>query len=196
MVIGITGSFCTGKSKVASIFRELGAGVIDLDKLAHRALKPKSKSFKEVVKEFGRDILVNKRIDRLILAGKVFGNKKRITKLNSIIHPVVIKDMLNLLKSSSKRYKIIAIEAPLLFEAGLKKYFDYIIVVKADKNIQIRRAMRKTRISKANVLKRINSQWPIGRKVKLADFIIDNSGSINKTRRQIKEIWEGLKTIC
>ena len=193
MVVGITGGFCTGKSKVAGAFREFGAKVIDLDKLAHLTLKRGSGTFKKLVKEFGRDILINGLIDRLLLARKVFGNSRKVSKLNSIVHPPVIKNMLALIRKFSKRHKIIVVEAPLLFEAGLKEYFDYIIVVKANKNIQLRRAMRKVRISKADVLKRINSQWPIGRKIKQADFVIDNSDSVRKTQRQVEEIWKKIK---
>ena len=194
MVIGITGGFCTGKSKVASIFRKFGARVIDLDKLAHTVLKPETKSFKKIIKEFGGDILVRSRIDRSLLAQKVFGNKRRVAKLNSIIHPLVIKDMLSLLEKFSKKYKIIVVEAPLLFEAGMEKYFDHIIVVKTNRKTQINRAIKKTGLRKVDVLKRINSQWPIGRKIKQADFIIDNNGSIDRVRKQTKRIWQDLKS--
>ncbi|MBL7197466.1 MAG: dephospho-CoA kinase [Candidatus Omnitrophica bacterium] len=193
MVIGITGSFCTGKSEVAHIFKELGAKIIDLDKLAHATLRSETESFRKIIKEFTEDILVNRRIDRPLLAQKVFMSKKRLNKLNSIIHPIVIRQMLGLLKRFSKRYKIIVVDVPLLFEAGMKRYFDYIIVVKANKKIQMKRAMKKTGLSKIDILRRINSQWPIAKKIKHANFVIDNSGSIRKTQRQVKEIWEKVK---
>lgn len=193
MVIGITGGFCTGKSQVAGVFKGLGAKVIDLDRLAHKALKPQTKSFRKIIEEFGKDILANSHIDRLILAKKVFGNKKKLSKLNSIIHPVVIKEMVKLIKEFSKRYKVIAVEAPLLFEAGLKNYFDYIVVVKTNKNTQLIRAAKKTGLGKKDILKRINSQWPLEMKLNQADFIIDNNGSLRKTQSQVKEIWEKIK---
>jgi dephospho-CoA kinase len=190
MVIGITGGYCTGKSQVARIFSKFGAEVIDLDKLAHKTLEPHTKIYKKIIKEFGKDILVSNRINHFLLAQKVFDNKKRLAKLNSIIHPVVVKQMLGLRKKFSKKNKVIVVEAPLLFEAGLKKYFDYIVVVKTDKDTQIRRAIKKTGFSREDVLRRINSQWPIGRKISQADFVIDNSKNIIGTNRQVREIWE------
>ena len=193
MVIGITGSFCTGKSEVAHAFKELGAKIIDLDKLAHTTLRPGTESFRKIIKEFTEDILVNRRIDRSLLAQKVFMNKKRKNKLNSIIHPIVIRQMLGLLKRFNKKYKIIVVDVPLLFEAGMKKYFDYIVVVKANKKIQMKRAMKKTGLSKIDILRRINSQWPIAKKIKHANFVIDNNDSMRKTQRQVKEIWEKIK---
>jgi len=196
MVIGITGGFCTGKSEVTHAFKKLGAKIIDLDKLAHTTLRPGTESFRKIIKEFTEDILINRRIDRPLLAQKVFMNKKRLNKLNSIIHPIVIRQMLGLLKRFSKKYKIIVVDVPLLFEVGIKKYFDYIIVVKANKKIQMKRAMKKTGLSKIDILRRINSQWPIAKKIKHANFVIDNNDSIMSTRRQTKNIWEGLKTGC
>lgn len=195
MVIGITGGFCTGKSVVVKIFKGFGAKIIYLDKLAHTALKPGSKSFRKIIKEFGKNILVSDHIDRSLLAREVFGNRKRLAKLNSIIHPIVIKHMLGLIKKFKHSYKIIAVEAPLLFEAGIKDYFDYIIVVKTNKKTQIKRAIIKTGLSKKDILKRINSQWPLKRKIKQADFVIDNSKSIKETRRQTKKIWDNLKQV-
>ncbi|MDD5005230.1 MAG: dephospho-CoA kinase [Candidatus Omnitrophica bacterium] len=193
MVIAITGGFCTGKSEVARIFRKFGAKIIDLDKLAHLTLKPRTESFKKIVRAFGRDILTNGRINRLLLAKKVFGNRKKLNKLNSIIHPVVIKEMNDLIKKFHKECPVIIAEVPLLFEAGLNDYFDYVIVVNAGKKTQIKRAAAKTNLSKTDILKRIKSQWPIERKIKLADSTIDNNGSIGNTRRQAKNIFENLK---
>jgi dephospho-CoA kinase len=191
MVIGITGGFCTGKSKVEGLFKKFGAKIIDLDKLAHAALSPGTNCFKKIIKEFGNDILVNKYIDRPLLARKVFGNKKQLARLNSIIHPIVIKEMANIIKRH--KHKLIVVEAPLLFEAGLKKYFDYIVVVKANQENQISRAIRKTGLDRRDVLKRINSQWPIGKKVQMADFVIDNNNSFGKTAKQVNVFWNNLR---
>lgn len=193
MVIGITGGYCTGKTQAGRIFRKFGAKIIDLDRLAHRTLKPKTKTFEKIVKEFGRDILVNNRIDRLLLAYEVFNHKKKLAKLNSIIHPIVIRQMDSLVRKFNNKYKIIIVEAPLLFEAGLKNYFDYIAVVKTDKKTQIERAIQKTGLTKKDVLRRINSQMPIKKKLAYADFVIDNSGSIRKTSKQVENIINQLK---
>ncbi|MFC1709534.1 dephospho-CoA kinase [Candidatus Omnitrophota bacterium] len=192
MVIGITGGFCTGKSEVARVFKGLGAKIIDLDRLAHSTLAPKTATFKKIVKVFGKDILRNNRVDRSVLARKVFGSKNRLAKLNSIVHPVVIRQMLTIIRKSRKKYRIIAVEAPLLFEAGLKKYFNYVIVVKTNKKNQLTRAEKKTGLSKKEVLERIKSQWSLKKKAAQADFIIDNNRSIKEVRRQTKRIWNNL----
>lgn len=192
MVIGITGGFCTGKSEVARNFKALGAKVIDLDRLAHSALTPQTRTFKKIVNEFGRGILKHNRIDRGLLAAQVFGDKKRLKKLNSIIHPLVIKQMLGLIKKWRKGSRAIVVEAPLLFEAGLGKYFDYVVVVKASKKNQIIRAKKKVGLGQGKTLKRINSQWPLKKKIARADFIIDGNKSIKEVKRQTEKIWNSL----
>ena len=192
MVIGITGGFCTGKTEVVRHFKALGAKVIDLDKLAHSALTPGTRIFKKVVNDFGRDILKYNRIDRALFAAKVFGNKDRLKRLNSIIHPVVIEQMIGLIKKWQKGSKAIVVEVPLLFEVGLRKYFDYVIVVKASKKNQIIRAKRKAGFGKSETLKRINSQWPLKRKMAKADFVIDGNMSIKEVKKQAEKIWNSL----
>lgn len=194
MVIGITGGYCTGKSEVIRIFRSLGAKTIDLDKLAHSALKRGTQSHKKIIKEFGKEVLINNSISRPLLAKKVFGNKKRAAKLNSIIHPIVIKQMFSLVKKFKKGSKVICVEAPLLFEASIAKYFDYVVVVRANQKKQLTRAAKKTGLSKRDILKRINSQWSLKRKIARADFIIDNNKSTKKTRQQVKQAWRALKS--
>jgi len=187
MVIGITGGFCTGKTKVVRFLKGFGARVIDLDGLAHKALERGTKSFPKIIKEFGRDILANNAISRPRLAKKVFGNRTKLARLNSIVHPVVISQMQKLIKQVKGRD--VVVEAPLLFEASLKKYFDYIVVVKTNKDIQVKRAIKKTGLHRTDVLKRIHSQMPLSKKVKMADFVIDNNGSAGNTYKQIEKIW-------
>lgn len=194
MVIGITGGFCTGKSQATKIFKSLGAKIIDLDKLAHEALKPTTKSYKAIVKKFGRGILIKNNIDRSLLAKKVFSNKKNLLKLNSIIHPMVIKQMLSLI-NKFKHKNIVVVEAPLLFEANLKEYFNYIIVVKTNKKVQLERAVKSEGFHRLDALKRINMQWPLKKKICYADFIVDNNNSIKETRKQIEDIWKKINFI-
>ncbi len=191
MIIGVTGGFCTGKSRVTKIFEGLGAKAIDLDRLAHKALKRGTKSFHKIIKEFGKDILVNNAIGRPLLAKKVFDDKKKLAKLNSIVHPVVISQMQKLIKRFKKNN--VVVEAPLLFEAHLRNYFDYIVVVRANKDTQIERAMKNSGLNRKDILKRMNSQMPLAKKVAMADFVIDNSGSIKNTYKQARKIWQGRK---
>ena len=193
MVIGVTGGYCSGKTTVVKLFKKYKARIVDLDKLAHKSLNPKSKNFKKIIKEFGKDILSNGKISHLRLARKVFGDKKRLAKLNSIIHPAVIKQMASLIRKHKKRYRFIVVEAPLLFEADLKDHFDYIVVVSANKKKQIERAIKKTRFDKADILKRIKSQIPLSKKGAQADFVVDNNKSLRETKRQVNNIIREIK---
>jgi len=193
MVLGVTGGFCCGKSLVTKIFKSHGAKIINLDSLSHRYLKLDTPIAKRIIRYFGKNIVRAGRIDRRILASKVFGNQKRLKRLNSIIHPAVISDMQKLLEKYRARYRLIVVEAPLLFEARLKQYFDLVIVVKTNRDIQFYRAKRKFGLSDHQIENRISSQLPLSRKVKEADFVIDNSGSISETKKQIESIIKQLK---
>jgi len=186
--IGLTGGFGTGKSTVADIFRELGAYVVDADELARDHLKRGRKEYQEVVSVFGEEILDREeRIDRKALADEVFKDTDKLFKLNQIIHPGVIKEIEERLESSRSPIRVAVI--PLLFEAGLAPGFDYLIVVTADKEIMVRRVATARGMSEAGIDLRRKAQLPLEEKAKQADFIIDNNGSVEETRDQVKLIW-------
>lgn len=175
MIIGLTGSLGTGKTTVARMFRRLGAYVIDADRLVHKIL---SKGI------------------RRKLAGFVFEDKKALLKLCSIIHPIVKKEI-GLIVKRNKSRRIIIIDAPLLIESGLHRKCGIIIVVKARLRTQIERATKHLSITKGEALKRIGFQMPLREKISLADFIINNEGSIVITEKQVKQIFRqivGAKT--
>ena len=187
VILGITGTFGSGKSTVANMFKSFGAELIDADKIAHRIIRPGSGIYKKIIKAFSRSILKkNKSIDRKKIAKVVFKDKKLLQKLNRIIHPEVIRMIKNQIKASSR--KIIVLDAPLLIETGLKGIVDKLIVVGIHKKKQIERALKKAKLSEADILKRIKAQIPLKDKIRLADFVIDNSGSIGKTRKQVVSI--------
>ena len=192
LTIGITGGFGTGKSFVASIFRKLGAKVIDADKLAHKALKKGTAVYKRVVKEFGSSILDKKgSIDRKALAGIVFNDKKQLVKLNRIVHPVVIREIKKSIRVSWNR--IIVIDAPLICETSLSGIIDILVVVKASSKVQIDRCVRKFRIKEKDVCKRVACQIPLTKKIEKADHVIDNNGTKEKTRREVTRLWQSIK---
>ncbi|MEM7819873.1 MAG: dephospho-CoA kinase [Candidatus Aenigmatarchaeota archaeon] len=177
-IIGITGSFGSGKTTVANIFKDLGAYVIDADKIAKQLMK--NKKIKSKIKnEFGT-------INRKNLSDVVFSDKRKLLKLNKIVHPIVIKEIKNRIKKSKN--KIIVVDVPLLFEAKMEKFFDKIIVVNCDKKMQIKRLIKKG-FEKRDILKRIKSQLPIEKKLKFADYVIDNNMDIISTKKQVKKIW-------
>lgn len=187
LILGITGSFSSGKTTVARMFASGGAKLIDADKIAHSVLKPGCRAYKKIVASFGKGILAkNARINRKKLSGIVFNNKILLEKLNAIVHPRVVGIIKEQIKNS--RSKVIVLDVPLLIEAGLVKLVDKIIVVKANTKKQIQRAKIKTSLGRVDIMKRIRSQVPLRVKLGLADFIIDNSGSIDKTRNQVAQI--------
>lgn len=191
-IIGLTGSFGSGKTTAARLFRKLGACVIDADKIARRYTGPKSPVYNRLKRAFGEKIFKKDgAVNRAELAKLVFSNSGLLSRLNGIIHPEVIRDIKSRINSS--RSSFIVLDAPLLVEAGLAGTVDKLVVVKAAKDLQIRRLEGKIPISRADILKRIKCQLPLSEKIRLADFVIDNNGSIDKTKRQVKRIWKCLR---
>ena len=187
IILGLTGSFGSGKSTVAGIFRAHGVKIIDADKIAHRLIKPRTKIYKKIINIFGKDILKkNRAIDRGKLARIVFNNKLLLKRLNKIIHPEVIRVIQEKIKTSRERE--IILDAPLLIEAGLEKIADKLIVVTITREKQIKRICKKTGLSEPDILKRIAAQISQNVKSRFANFIIDNNGTIKKTKKQIKRI--------
>lgn len=195
MIIGLTGGFKSGKTTVARMFKKKKALIIDADQLAHQVLQPKSKSWNKTVAHFSKKILkANNQIDRNKLAFIVFKNKKELKRLNQIIHPPVISEIKKLIKKYKKifPYKLIVVDVPLLFESGLNYLTEKVVVVKCSLAKQVSRASAKTKLNKPEIMARINSQWPLDKKVKLADFVIGNNGPLVKTEKQVEKIYREL----
>ena len=189
-VIGLTGSFGTGKTFVASIFKSLGAKVLDADKIAHDCLKRGSPAYKRIVRSFGAGILGKDRaISRKKLAGIVFGDRVALTRLERIVHPEVI-GVININIKKSRPADVLVIDAPLLIEAKALGLVDKLVVVKCSKKRQIERCVRKYRIKREEVLKRIANQMSLKKKIRMADFVIQNDQSKSRTRSQVKRVWE------
>ncbi len=193
-VIGLTGSLGSGKSTVARMFADLGAKVIDADKIAHQQMRLGAPCFRPILKMFGKDILTSGKIDRKKVAAQVFRDPKKLRKLEKIIHPVVRKALLAKIKQykRSKRNRVVVIDVPLLFEAKLNDCVDCSIVVKADQVTQIARAGKFLGITKSEAERRIKAQMPLRQKIRLADMIIDNNATLKQTQKQVKQTWERL----
>ncbi|MFA5357064.1 MAG: dephospho-CoA kinase [Candidatus Omnitrophota bacterium] len=187
IVIGITGGYGSGKSTVAAFFRMRGVRVIDADRIARSLLKPGSGIYKSVIHSFGRGITgKGGAIDRRRLAGIAFSSRPLIKKLNNIMHPEVLRIIKKEIAGS--RGRIVVVDAPLLIETGLKSSVDKLIVVKVNREEQIRRVHKKTGFNRNDILKRIRAQVPLREKLRLADFVIDNNSTIRKTKEQTKQI--------
>jgi len=187
LIIGITGNFGSGKSTVAAFFRKAGVKVIDADRLAHKAILPGAPCYKKVIAGFGKGILnADKQIDRKRLKELAFADKKKIKRLNRIIHPEVIRQIKTAI-AKAKEHTIV-LDVPLLIESGLHRAVDQVIVVKTDLRQQVSRIKNKLSLSEPEIFRRLKFQLPLKKKVRLADFVIDNSGSLQKTREQVKMI--------
>jgi dephospho-CoA kinase len=192
LIIGLTGGFASGKSTVSRCFRDHGALVIDADLLAHRCICPGTRAYRRLLRAFGRGILrPDRRVDRRRLSGIVFSDRKLLRKLNRIVHPEVIREMRKL--TLRAKNNLIVFDAPLLLEAGLKKNVDFLVVVKASLANQIKRAALSMGLKRQEILKRVKAQLPMAKKIRQADFVIDNNGTKKETLRQVREIMKRIQ---
>ena len=185
--IGVTGGLCAGKSTVASFFKDLGARVIDADKLVHDLYKKDPVIKKAIRNNFGKKVFTHGKISRKKLARAAFANKKALQKLCRIVHPKAIKRIKEELVKSKRTVTVI--DAPLLIEAGLHKAVDAVIVVRAKRQKRLRRGMARG-ITTREALERQAAQMPLREKVKYADFVIDNDKPKENTRKAVVKIWQ------
>ena len=193
LILGLTGSLGSGKTTVAAMLTKLGARHIDADRIYHQLIKRGYPLYKELVAVFGQEILKqNQQIDRKKLGKIAFENKKHLKRLCQITHPAVIKEIKSELSKLKKlkREKIVLIDAPLLIEANLIKIIDKLIVVTAGRKKQIARSRVRLKIPYAQILQRMKAQVPLKAKIRLADYVIDNDGTLKQTRKQVKNIWK------
>jgi len=196
--VGLTGGYASGKSTVAKMFVELGATLIDADKLAREVVKPDKQAWFEIVAHFGKGILLkNGEIDRKALGEIVFGSDAEMEKLNAIVHPRVLDEELKAIEEIKGRGldAILILSVPLLIESGHYRQCDKIVVVTVDRDTQIKRLMERDGFSREESLRRISAQMPLSEKVTYADFVIDNSGSIQETEFQVKEVFKKLRML-
>ena len=185
---GLTGGIASGKSTVARILRELGFPVIEADRLAHQVMEPGQPAYKEVASVFGDASLdSDKRVNRSSLAAIVFNDHEKLRQLNGIIHPRVEEELLRQFTELefSERYPAAFVEAALIFEAGLQKKLDGVVVAWCLPEQQLARLMERG-LSEIEAGKRIAAQMPVAAKLALATERIDCSGPLEETRRQVE----------
>lgn len=189
VVIGLTGGIGTGKSTVSQILKEKNFPVIDLDVISHEVIKF-PKVVEKIVENFGKEVLEynntgNWIISREKLGRVIFGNREKRVILNSIMHPEILHIMREKILECKKENKIIFVEIQLLFEVQWEKEFDYILLVSAEKETQIKRILSRDKRSKEEALSIINSQMPLDEKKKISDYVIENDGNIQDLERKI-----------
>ncbi len=196
--VGLTGGLASGKSFVGEALSNLGCHLIQADELGHEVLMPGAEAYEAVVREFGAGVLAGDgTVDRSRLAAEVFERPERLAKLNSLVHPPVIRREEEMLKEFEARDPagIAVMEAAILIETGSYKRFARIIVVVATREQQVERAMGRG-LSREEALARIGRQMPLEEKRKYADYVIDTSGRKEDTLRQVGEVYRALAEIA
>ena len=194
-VIGLTGGIGSGKSTVSQFLAELGAVILDADKIGHELYQPDTATWRELVKTFGSGILAeNNTIDRKKLGAIVFSNAAELKQLNAIIHPRITK----LLKQRIDDYrrkgtKLIVLDAPVLFEANAKSLVEEVWVVVSDEMNVITRAAARTGLKEEQIKARIRSQLSNEERINRAQVVIHNDGTKADLQKKVKELWEQLK---
>jgi dephospho-CoA kinase len=193
--LGLTGGIASGKSAIAEMLRELGFHVIDADELGHRLMEPGRPAFSEIVKEFGDEVIDGAgRIDRRKLGEMVFADRRKLEKLNAILHPRVEEEMSRQFAEWEKEGVRDAafVEAALLVEAGYQKKLDGLVVAWCKPEQQIERLLARG-MSLEEARGRIAAQMPSQEKLRHATVKIDCSGSLEETRGQVEELAGKLK---
>jgi dephospho-CoA kinase len=204
--VGLTGGIASGKSVVGEMLVALGAHLVQADRIAHQLMLPGQPVYNEVVRHFGGGILnPDLSVNRAKLAEAAFGSaassptSSRIQELNRIVHPAVIRSQDEWMEEMGRQepHAVAIVEAALILEAGAAKRFDRLIVVASSDEQRIARFAARQKLdleaARKEVARRMAAQLPEAEKIKAADFVIDNSGSLDQTREQVQQIWEKLR---
>jgi dephospho-CoA kinase len=218
--VGLTGGIAAGKSVVGEMFVALGARLIQADRIAHALMQPGEAVYDEVVSHFGREILNGDgSVNRARLAEAAFGSgaasgsegasriqtatarQSRIEELNRIVHPAVIRNQNAWMEELGRqdRHGVAIVEAALILEAGAREDFDRLIVVTCKEEQRVARFAARQEIeletARREVVRRMAAQIPDEEKIKAADYVIDNSGSLERTRGQVRAVWQELSAL-
>jgi dephospho-CoA kinase len=196
--VGLTGGLASGKSFVGRELARLGCHVLSADEIGHEVLLPEGAAYGAVLAEFGDDILdAGRQIDRRKLAGLVFQDPARLEKLNRIVHPAVRERQQALAAEIAAREPnaILVVEAAILVETGSYRNFDKLIVVVCRREQQIERASKRDETTLEDLMARLDRQLPLEDKRKVADYVIDTSGTKEETLAQTRHVYESLRSL-
>ena len=194
LIIGLTGGIGTGKSEVSHILRDLGAVVIESDKVAHQSYEPGTKAHGLIVNQFGEGVLDSSGfIDRKTLGEIVFSDPARRLELEKIVWPATRELTLALLKKETERgTEVVVVEVPKLFESGWDKVADVIWTVEAPPSVVSQRVKRRSGMSKSDMRARVAAQLTRQDRVDRADIAIENVATLEDLRNQISKLWESI----
>ena len=195
-VIGLTGGIGSGKSTVARLLAARGARVIDTDRVAHDAYLPGTDAHRQIVETFGRGVVgAGGEIDRKALGALVFDDREKLARLNAIVHPYVgqeVRRQLDVARADTSRRAPIVLEVPLLIEVGWKRMVDRLWVVSVPRETAIARTMARSKLSRAEIERRIDAQMSDAERRRHADLVIDNSGTLETLETRVEEAWRAL----
>lgn len=194
-VVGLTGGIGSGKSTFAALLAERGARIIDADLLGRAALRPGTPTWHSVVDQFGDEILAagTLEIDRRRLAEIVFNDKDKLTALNAIVHPVIVRSIAEELEKLRATDKVVVLDAALIVDLGLQEGVDSLIVVHADEQKRRSRLLAGRDIAADDVDARIASQARPDDLVAKADIVVENNGDLAELARRADEVWQQLE---
>ncbi|CAL7944660.1 unnamed protein product [Xylocopa violacea] len=195
-LVGLTGGIATGKSSVAAIFNEFGIPVIDADQIARKVVEPGKPAWHKIRKEFGPEVFLDtNELDRVKLGDMIFNDVEKRKKLNAITHPHIYKEIYwQTFKYFLQGHQFVVMDLPLLFETGhMLNYLHKIIVVTCEEDLQLQRLMERTGFTEAKAKIRIAAQMSLEKKANMANFVIENSGSVRDTREQTIKVIKVLK---
>lgn len=198
LVVGLTGGIASGKSTVSRIFQENGVPVVCADELARRAVEPGSSGLEEIRRAFGNGVFdAQGELDRAAMARIVFQDTEARKKLESIIHPAVSREKDRLLTElENQGHEIVIVDVPLLYESSWQGNFDLVIVAYAPRDVQEQRLIQRDHLSLEEAQARLHAQMDIDEKKRLADRVIDNTGDLEHTRRQVQDMLRDLKALA
>jgi dephospho-CoA kinase len=196
LLVGLTGGIASGKSLVARVFKDLGAHLVDADRIVHDLLDAGQKAGQEVLDYFGKELLLpDGRIDRRKLGEIVFNDGEKRSWLNRCLHPRVFEAYQAQVRQVHSRSPgaIVVLDAALLIETGYHRKMDRVVVVYAEPEQQLERLISRDLFTKEEALARIQSQMPLAEKRGHADYVIDNTGSRENTEQQARKVYARLK---
>ncbi|QWU17863.1 dephospho-CoA kinase [Paenibacillus sophorae] len=199
MIMGLTGGIASGKSTVSAILIEKGARLVDADAIAREVMLPGHEVLAAVTEYFGEGILLpDGTLNRTKLGDIVFHDPEALKALNGLTHPAIRRETRKRMQAMERETpeRLIIVDIPLLFESGQEDMFERILVVYAPREVQLERLKSRNGLTQDQAEARLNSQMDIELKRSKADYIIDNSGDLADTERQIAVLWDRLGLPC
>ena len=199
LIVGLTGGVASGKTAVSQILKEEGAYIINADQIARELVLPHKPAWSELIRAFGQEILQEDgSIQRKKLADKVFADPKQRKFLNQILHPRIKEEMDRRAKEIGEKdpEAIVVIDAPLIIELGDHREMDKLIVVTSTQPQQIERLKDRDGTNPEEALRIVSSQMPLKEKLKFADYVIRNEGSMEETKKRAREVYQELKKMA